>query len=204
MKNLMILAAMLFIISMTSCSNEGNDPITLSEESNISMLTSYGARSLSSNDAYTQKLQLEDLPAISIKEANSILSAIKKHDHSQKEYATQCENSNDNMVKFSIAMNETISNKYTFSIQLNMEKDTESDVTYFKNYTANCSSDTFAWYIKGFSFATDNETGNNKFESPSYLFFKIADNGIYFIQVPVSVKGSYNPDTEAAEFSYKL
>ena len=79
MKNLMILAAMLFIISMTSCSNEGNDPITLSEESNISMLSSYGARSLSSNDAFTQKLQLEDLPAISIKEANSILSAIKKH-----------------------------------------------------------------------------------------------------------------------------
>ena len=125
MKNLMILAAMLFIISMTSCSNEGNDPITLSEESNISMLTSYGARSLSSNDAYTQKLQLEDLPAISIKEANSILSAIKKHDLSQKKCETLSENINKNMVKFSIAMNETISNKYTFSIKLNMEKDTE-------------------------------------------------------------------------------
>ena len=204
MKNLMLLAAMLFIFSMTSCSNEGNDPMEQSEQISIELLSFYGARSLSSNDAYAQKLHLEDLPAISINEANEILSAIKKHNSSQKDYAYTCGTEENGMIDFCITMSETINKKYTFAIQMNMEKDSGNGTLYFKNYQAQCSADSFVWYIKGFSFASDNETGNNKFESPCYLCFKIINDGIQYIQVPMNIKGSYNPSTNQADFSYKL
>ena len=77
-------------------------------------------------------------------------------------------------------------------------------VTYYKSYDANCSANTFEWYIKGFSFATDNSTGNNKFEGPSYLYFKILEEGCKYIQVPVTIKGTYCPSNNKAEFTYAL
>ena len=85
-----------------------------------------------------------------------------------------------------------------------MEKNLDKGVVYYKSYEADCSADNFIWYIKGFSFSTDNTTGNNKFESPSYLYFKVLGDEVSYIQVPVTVKGTYCPENNQAEFTYDL
>ena len=196
------MVAMLFIWSMTACTTNENDPMEQAET--ISSLTSsYGARSLAASDNNCKKLHLEELPGISVAETRSILSAIKAHKESEKHYDVN-ESLHGSHYDVDIMMDETIGHRYTFTIQLHMQKDNETGVTYYKSYEAECNSTNFVWHINGFSFATDNSTGNNKFEAPSYLYFKVVDDGIQYIQVPVTVKGTYCPENNKADFSYTL
>ena len=46
---------------------------------------------------------------------------------------------------------------------------------------------THEWYVKGFSLASDNSEGNFIFQSESYIYMKVADNGIKYMQIPVSI-----------------
>lgn len=60
------------------------------------------------------------------------------------------------------------------------------------------------WYVKGFSLASDNSESNFIFQSESYIYMKVADNGIKYMQIPVSIRGTYNPKSHDASFTYKL
>ena len=195
--------AVLIVMGLTSCAAGESDP-TEQTVTTLDMLTStYGARSLSENGETGKNLRLEDLPLVSAEEADNILANLKKHTQSKKTYSIDSA-IEDGMNEISIVMDETISNRYTFTLELNMEKDSNGTV-YYKGYEAECSANTFIWYVKGFSFASDNTTGNNKFESPGYLYFKIADGKSFnYIQVSVIVKGTYNPTNNQAEFTYSI
>lgn len=201
MKNSIFVVAMLIVLGMTSCAASENDPMEQVE--NIDMLSTYGARNVSASDKNFKNLSLEELPPISVSEANDILASIRKHSQSQKHFDVK-ENLHGDHSDIDVMMDETVCNKYTFTIQLHMQKDSQKGTMYYKSYEANCSASSFAWYIKGFSFSTDNTTGDNKFESPSYLYFKVMGDELNYIQVPVTVKGTYCPNDNKAEFSYVL
>ena len=94
-------------------------------------------------------------------------------------------------------------NKYTFTIQLNLTGYADGDL-YYNGYNAECSSSLMKWYVKGFSLASDNSEGNFIFQSESYIYMKVADNGIKYMQIPVSIRGTYNPKSHDASFTYKL
>ena len=201
MKNSIFVVAMLAILSMTACTVTENDPIEQVET--IDMLTTYGAQNVTTSTKTFKDLHLDELPGVSTKEAYDILSSIRKHQESEKHYDVM-ENQHGDHNDIDIIMDETIGSKYTFTIQLHMQKDNDNGIMYYKSYDADCSSKEFAWYIKGFSFSTDNTTGDNKFESPSYLYFKILGESVEYIQVPVKITGKYCPINNKAEFSYIL
>lgn len=197
-----LLIASLIMMSLASCTSNENDP---AEEisSAYTLISTYGARSVSEEggDGNSDKLNLNNLPAISVAEANSILAGIRKHDAARKE-GNVYEAQSNGTTYLKVAMSETISNKYTFSIQLNMKK--VDGALYYSSYETS-SSDIFKWYFKGFSFSSDNSNkGNYKFTAETFLYLKIIDNGIKYLQVPVSVKGTYNPSTQEADFTYNL
>ena len=201
MKSSIFVVAMLVIMGMTSCTASENDP--MEEVETIDMLSTYGARNLNASDKNFKNLHLDELPGVSVSEASTILANIRKHSQSEKSFDVK-ESAHGDLTDVDIMLGETINHKYTFSILLHMEKNTQKGVVYYKSYEANCSASNFAWYIKGFSFATDNATGNNKFESPSYLYFKVMSDEVNYIQVPVTVKGTYCPSDNQAEFTYEL
>lgn len=201
MKSSIILVAMLAVLSMTSCASSENDPMEQVET--IDMLSTYGARSLATTDKSFKNFQLDELPGISVSEVRNILSTIKGHVQ-EKQTLDVKETMHSDYCDIDIIMDETINRQYTFTIHLQMQKNQENGVVYYKSYETSCSANNFIWYIKGFSFSTDNATGNNKFESPSYLYFKVLDDGVNYIQVPVTVKGTYNPKDNQAEFTYTL
>ena len=201
MKSAIFVVAMLAIMSMTSCTASDNDP--LEQVETIDMLSTYGARSLASSDKICKNYHLNELPGVSVGEACNILSNIRKHTQAEKHYNVK-ENKHGQLCDVDITLDEIISHKYTFTIKLHMEKNLDKGVVYYKSYEADCSADNFIWYIKGFSFSTDNATGNNKFESPSYLYFKVLGDEVSYIQVPVTVKGTYCPENNQAEFTYDL
>jgi len=47
-------------------------------------------------------------------------------------------------------------------------------------------------------------TPNDYRVSQSYIYMKVADNGIKYMQIPVSIRGTYNPKSHDASFTYKL
>ena len=97
-------------------------------------------------------LALDELPGMSASEVSAILSNIQKHSQSEKHYMVE-ENDHDGFCDVDILMDETINHKYTFTIQLHMERNNNSGVMYYKGFEADCTSNQFEWYIKGFSFA---------------------------------------------------
>ena len=201
MKNSIFIVAMLAIMSMTACTVSDNDPIE--QVDTVDMLTTYGAQNVATSTKTFKDLHLDELSGVSTKEAYDILSSIRKHQESEKHYDVK-ENRHGDHNDIDIIMDETIGHKYTFTIQLHMQKDSQSGSMFYKSYEADCSANNFAWYIKGFSFSTDNTTGNNKFESPSYLYFKVLGENVEYIQVPVKITGTYCPINNKAEFSYSL
>ena len=201
MKSSIFIVAMLAIMSMTACTTSENDPMEQVET--IDMLSSYGARSINSSDKNIKNLHLDELPGVSVSEVRNILSLIQRHT-AERQTLDVKENLHGDHYDIDVTMDETINHKYTFTILLHMQKNKENGIVYYKSYETSCSANNFAWYIKGFSFATDNATGNNKFESPSYLYFKVMDEEVEYIQVPVSVKGTYCPQNNQAEFTYTL
>ena len=201
MKSSIFIVAMLVIMSMTACTVSDNDPIE--QVDTVDMLTIYGAQNVATSTKTFKDLHLDELSGVSTKEAYDILSSIRKHQESEKHYDVK-ENRHGDHNDIDIIMDETIGHKYTFTIQLHMQKDSQSGSMFYKSYEADCSANNFAWYIKGFSFSTDNTTGNNKFESPSYLYFKVLGENVEYIQVPVKITGTYCPINNKAEFSYSL
>lgn len=193
--------AMLTMMSLASCTADGNDPVENSSSTYLLEKT-YGAISVAYTENNSDKLNLNDLPAISLSEADQILSNLRKHTNAKEELDVQTMNKG-NQTLLDVIMKQTINNKYTFTIQLNMSSDSDGMV-YYGGYKAECSSSLMKWYLKGFSLSSDNATGNNKFESQSYLYIKVVDNGIKYMQIPVSIKGTYNPKNHKAAFSYSL
>mgnify|MGYP003291116456 CR=1 FL=1 len=46
--------------------------------------------------------------------------------------------------------------------------------------------------------------GMFEFECTSYLYFKVVEDGIKYVQIPVKVNGDYNPKTHAISFEYSI
>lgn len=201
MKAIYLMIAMLTMMSLASCTADGNDPVENSSSTYLLEKT-YGAISVAYTENNSDKLNLNDLPAISLSEADQILSNLRKHTNAKEEQDVHTTDKG-NQKLLAVIMKQTIDNKYTFAIQLNMSSDSDGMV-YYGGYKAECSSSLMKWYLKGFSLSSDNATGNNKFESQSYLYIKVVDNGIKYMQIPVSIKGTYNPKNHKAAFSYSL
>ena len=73
MKAMHLIIAMLVMMSLASCSADGNDPVENSVSTYLLEKT-YGARSVTYEENNSDKLKLSELPAISLSEADHILS----------------------------------------------------------------------------------------------------------------------------------
>ena len=83
MKAMHLIIAMLVMMSLASCSADGNDPVENSVSTYLLEKT-YGARSVTYEENNSDKLKLSELPAISLSEADHILSVLRKHTDAQK------------------------------------------------------------------------------------------------------------------------
>lgn len=200
MKAIYLMIAMLTMMSLASCTADGNDPVENSSSTYLLEKT-YGARNVSYGENNSDNLNLNDLPAISLTEADEILSNLRKHTNAKEDWDIQAADKGEETL-LKITMKQIINNKYTFSIRLSMSSHENS--VYYNGYNAECSSSLMKWYLKGFSLASDKNTGNYKFESESYIYMKVVDNGIKYLQIPVSIKGTYNQNNHYAAFSYNL
>lgn len=85
MKAIHLLIATLIMMSLASCTAESSDPVDNSS-STYFLERTYGARSVTYEENNSDNLNLNDLPAISLKEADEILSNLRKHTNAKEEH----------------------------------------------------------------------------------------------------------------------
>ena len=201
MKTVYLAAAIIVMMTFASCSADGNDPVDNTTQSTFLLEKTYGAIRIAYDENQPGNVDLNDLPVLSLSEADAMLSAIRRHTNAQEDYDLQATTQGDK-TRMKISMKHTLNYKYYLSLRLNIDTYSDGNL-YYSGYQAECSS-LMKWNMKGFSFASDKESKHFKFESKSYLYIKVVSDGVQYMQVPVTVNGNYNPENQNASFQYTL
>ena len=113
MKAMHLIIAMLVMMSLASCTAESSDPVDNSS-STYFLERTYGARSVTYEENNSDNLNLNDLPAISLKEADEILSNLRKHTNA-KHNVLAADKGNQTLLK--VITSQTINGKYRLSLK---------------------------------------------------------------------------------------
>ncbi len=163
------------------------------------MERTYGARSVTYEENNSDKLNLNDLPAISLKEADEILSNLRKHTNAKEEHnVLAADKGNQTLLK--VITSQTINGKYTFTIQLNLTGYADGDL-YYNGYNAECSSSSLMkWYVKGFSLASDNSAKTNYIPIRKLYLYEGGRQRNQIYADSCHYKGNHNPQNYDAAF----
>ena len=188
LKNLV--CALLAAVGMASCTAESDAPMN-TEEATFSLEKTFNARSIDYQANGKNSLDLSELPPISIKEAENILQTLRNCTQMESSHSVQRTDGQEGQTLLTVSAGQRVNNSHAFTIQLEM-------ISYADD------GNLYHWHTHGFGLSTAGQSGMYKFECDSYLYFKIVDNGIRYIQVPLKIQGKYRPDTHEVNFTYSL
>ena len=201
LKNLV--CALLAAVGMASCTAESDAPMN-TNEATFSLEKTFNARSVDYQENSGNGLNLSELPPVSIKEAEVILQTLRNCTQMESSHSVQRTDGKEGQTLLTISAGQRVDNCHAFTIQLEMISYADDGSLYYKDYKTITSSCLYKWYVYGFRLSTAGQSGMYKFECDSYLYFKIADDDIRYIQVPLKIQGKYCPDTHEANFTYSL
>ena len=91
--------------------------------------------------------------------------------------------------------------KFALCVSLNFNID--KGAVYYIGTTYSSSTDLFSWQGYGASLSTTADC-NSIFNSTTYLYFRVSDQGNCVVKVPVNFKGSYNFAAGQGTYSFTL
>lgn len=202
MKIKKIALALLVAAGLASCTAESNAP-ELIEEATFTLEKTFNARSVAYDENGKNSLNLNDLTPISVDEANAILNTLRNHKNLKEEYSLTEKEGQSGETFLTIRTEQNIDNRHKLTLLLEMISYKVDESLYYKDYKAFASSPLYIWHMDGFGLSSSaNTEGLFNFNGTSHLYFKIIENGIHYIKVPIKVNGKYNPSTHKADFTY--
>jgi len=195
--------AMLVVISMASCTAESVATMNY-EEVTFSLEKNYNARSVNYVEGSKNDLGLSELPPVSVQEAEDILKQLREKKGLTANHSLESKEGEPGQKFLTVSAECCVSNAHKLTLQLCMISYEDDASLYYKDYKAFASSQLYKWHMNGFGLSTAGASGMYKFDCSSFLYFKIVDEGITYIQVPVKVAGEYNPSTHEINFTYTL
>ena len=179
--------------------------MTREEGKSVTLETTFNARSVNYAEGNKISPSLSELPPVTIEEAKSILNTLRaaKNPTVTQSVASQVGEPGQNLLTVSAECSINSANKLT--LQLSLINYDDDGSLYYKDYKATASSSLYKWHMNGFGLSTAGTSGLYKFDSVSYLYFKIVEEDeITYLQVPLKVSGEYNPADHHLDFSYSI
>ena len=193
--------ALLVVMGMASCTAE-SDAIVNEVETSVSLEKTFNARSVNYSKGGKNDLNLDNLVPVSTDEATAILNELRGKKNLTESNSIQTTEGAEGQLFLNISAEQNVNNRHTLAIELQMINYTDDNSLYYKNCKASAKSSNYSWEITGFGLSSNSTEGLYKFECTSYLYFKVVEDGIQYVQVPVKVNGTYNPNNHAVSFAY--
>ena len=203
MKLKRIACAVLVALGMASCTAE-SDAIVNEVETKFSLEKNFNARSVDNRSGEINGLELGNLIPASTDEATTILNMLRGKKGLTETCSVTTEEGATDQSFLNINAEQCVNNRYTLALQLQMISYADDNSLYYKDCKVSANSSQFLWHMTGFGFSSDGTNGMYKFECTSYLYFKVVEDGVKYLQIPVKVNGKYNPETHDVSFVYSI
>jgi hypothetical protein len=202
MKIKTIAYALLVTVGLASCTAESSAPNTI-ENATFSLEKKFNARSVVFEENGKNDLNLNELEPVNIDEANTILNTLRNHTDLKEECSLKETAGKSGDTILTICTEQCIDNLHKLTLLLEMISYKEDGSLYYKGYNAFASSSLYKWHMDGFVLSSSSDLeGLYNFECTSSLYFKVVNDGIHYIKVPIKVNGKYDPNTHKVDFTY--
>lgn len=201
MKTVYSFIVIALVLGFTSCTTADNDAV---DQTSLfeSVKSTYGVE-----DASYSIANIDNVPTVSVEDMRGVLEALRQNSNTRKDCVRKSENGYEKVIMVGNYQSSTRSNSgegFALNVELKFTFD-DSKVYYWGN-DCSFSSQLFDWRSTGGSLSSVKGGGGNAFgfESESYLYFRIAEEGNLLVKVPIVFKGVYNFKTEEGTYSFQL
>ena len=203
MKSIKFFFACVLALTFVACSNAESDSFEDNTSNFESMKSLYGIESA----AYDPKA--EEIPSVTAEEMASVLEALRQNGNTVRNCESETTEGfyGDATDKKAVKMlaeyqARTRSGAFVeqFALCVSLNFNIDKGAVY---YIGTTSTDLFSWQGYGASLSTTAD-GNSIFNSTTYLYFRVSDQGNCVVKVPVNFKGSYNFAAGQGTYSFTL
>ncbi|MEG1660822.1 MAG: DUF5033 domain-containing protein [Bacteroides sp.] len=157
----------------------------------------------------------KDIPSVTLEEMQSVLRSLRANVGVVKTCVTvssthtareQIEEKKIRMSEDYRAATRSGSCLEEFSLQVDLCFTVDYGQLYYRGTDYTSSSYLFSWRGNGLSLSVDKSLGGKAyaFESVSYLYFKVKDEGNCLVRVPVTFAGNYDFETAQGTYSFRV
>lgn len=195
--------AVLAAFGMASCTAE-SDAIVNEMETKVSLEKTFNARSIDQSSVSKDGPSLSQLVPLTADEATTILNTLSKPKQLVDSHSVEASEGAPGQTYLTISTEKRVDSRHTLQLQLQMITYADDNSLYYKGCQSSSCSSNYLWSISGFGLSSNGTDGTYKFECASYLYFKIMEEEIKYLQVPVKVSGTYDPKSNDMSFSYSI
>ena len=203
MKLINLAWAVLIVAGLTSCAAESDESLNQNKV-NFSLEETFNARSVNYQEGNKNALDLSEITPISLDEAEEILNTLRKQKNASYTYELKSTVGEPGQNILTVSGKYSVGNQHSFILELTMITYDDDNSLYYKSNNAYASSSDYKWSLSGFGLSSNGNEGMYKFECNSYLYFKIIDKEMKYVQIPVKVYGDYNSTNHEMKFTYSL
>ena len=203
MKTMNLVRTLLMAVGMASCTAVSDAPMN-HEETTSPLEKNFNARSVNYHAGDKNSPNLSELTPVSVDEANNILNALRSHRNVKVNHAINEKAGEAGQTFLTISTEQQIADSHRLTLQMTMITYADDGSLYYKDYKSFAASDMYMWHMTGFGLTSSGSEGMYKIEGTSNLYFKVMDDSLYYIQVPVKGTGTYNPKTHEVNFTYDI
>lgn len=193
-----VIALVLGFTSCTTADNDATDQTSLFE----SVKSTYGVE----NASYSIS-GVDDIPTVSTEEMRGVLEALRSNSNTSQNCIRTSENGYEKVIMTGNYRAATRSGSNEgFELNVGLKFSLDGNKVYYWGTDYSFDSDLFDWRAQGGSLSSVKGGDGNTFgfESESYLYFRVADEGNLLVKVPIVFKGQYNFHTEQGTYSFQL
>ena len=201
MKTIYSFIVIVLVFGFTSCTSADNNIV---EQTSLfeSVRSAYGVE----NVTYSI-IGADNIPSVSTEDMRNVLEALRQNSNTQHNCIRTSEKGYEKVImsgNYQASTRSSVNEGFALSVELKFSFD--SNKVYYWGTDYSFSSNLFDWRAQGLSLSPVKGGDGNTygFESESYLYFKVKDEGNVLVKVPVVFKGKYNFLTEEGTYSFQL